>query len=142
MFSASDFLTSFDSEHFTIATLVVLALSKGEFEAFSNPNYIIINTVVIIDKSVYVNTIESLLTDQFKFVRVDIPPGKDINFIVNIENRLKSAIKGMLNNGYIDNATYKKLSPTGPNLMFFMVWLKFIKNPKMVCLLFDLCPPR
>lgn len=119
MLSASDFLTSLTSERFTIATLVVLGLSKEEFEAFSNPNYIIMNTVVIIDKFVYVNAI-----------RVNIPPGKDIHFFIYIGNRLKYAFRGMLNNGYIDNATYKKLRPPGfkPGVLYGLD--KVHKEPK------------
>ncbi|XP_057293867.1 uncharacterized protein LOC130622418 [Hydractinia symbiolongicarpus] len=73
------------------------------------------NTVVLLNKDSYIVAVESLLDDDTKFAKLNIPPGKDINYIINIENRLRNSYRSLLNNNYIDETTYKKLCPSGSN---------------------------
>ena len=39
------------------------------------------NTIVIVDKISYISAIEEILNDHTKFCRLDIPAGKEINYI-------------------------------------------------------------
>ena len=39
------------------------------------------NTIVILDKISYIRTIEEILNDHTKFPNLDIPAGKEINYI-------------------------------------------------------------
>ena len=43
------------------------------------------NTVVILDKCSYISAIEEILNDNSKFSKLDIPAGKEINHIVNLD---------------------------------------------------------
>ena len=51
------------------------------------------NTVVILDKCSYISAIEEILNDNSKFSKLDIPAGKEINHIVNLEKRITSELK-------------------------------------------------
>ena len=51
------------------------------------------NNVVILDKYSYVSAIEEILNDNGKFSKLDIPAGKDINNIIDLEKRITSEIK-------------------------------------------------
>ena len=48
------------------------------------------NTVVILDKCSYISAIEEILNGNSKFSKLDIPAGKEINHIVNLEKRIIS----------------------------------------------------
>ena len=76
-------------------------LTSSEFKAFkrlSKNKDIIIqkadkgNTVVILDKCSDISVIEEILNDNSKFSKLDIPAGKEINHIVNLEKRITSEL--------------------------------------------------
>ena len=76
-------------------------LTPSEFKALKrlskNQNIVIQkadkgNTVVILDKCSYISAIEEILNDNSKFSKLDIPAGKEINHIVNLEKRITSAL--------------------------------------------------
>ena len=46
------------------------------------------NTVVIWDKCSYISALEENRNDNSKFSKLDIPAGKDINHIANLEKRI------------------------------------------------------
>ena len=46
------------------------------------------NTVMILDKCSYISAIEEILNGNSKFSKLDIPAGKEINHIVNLELEL------------------------------------------------------
>ena len=46
------------------------------------------NTVVILAKCSYVSAIEEILNDNSKFSKLDIPAGKEIYDIVNLQKRI------------------------------------------------------
>lgn len=71
------------------------------------------NSVVLVDKNTYVNKIKSLLTDSGKFEKMEIPPGKDYNYIHNQEKRISNSLKSLFNKKVINKELYNKLCPTG-----------------------------
>ena len=71
------------------------------------------NTVAITDKDKYFSAVEAILSDTSKFQKLNIPEGKDINYIINAENRLREFYKQMLNSRIFDEPTYKKRYPSG-----------------------------
>ena len=71
------------------------------------------NTVVILDKCSYISGIEEILNDNSKFSKVDIPAGKEINRIVNLEKRISSELKLLKDKEIIDKSTYKSINPVG-----------------------------
>ena len=75
---------------------------------------------IILDKNSYTAALENMFSYTFKFEEVNIPPGKDSNYIINTKNRLKNYFKNILNKKYIDEAAYKKLISTGfnPGIMY------------------------
>ena len=77
-----------------------LNLTSSEFKALKRLSKDIViqkadkgNTVVIINKCSYVSAIEEILNDNSKFSKLDIPAGKEINHIVNLEKRITSELK-------------------------------------------------
>ena len=48
---------------------------------------------MILDKYSYISAIEEILNDNYKFSKLDISAGKEINHIVNLEKRLTSELK-------------------------------------------------
>ena len=78
------------------------------------------NTVVILDKFSYISAIEDILNDNSKFSKLDIPAGKEINHIVNLEKRITSALKLLKDKEIIDKSTYKSIKPIGsrPGILY------------------------
>ena len=71
-------------------------LTSSEFKALKrlskNKNIVIQkadkgNTVVILDKCSYISAIEEILNENSKFSKLNIPAGKEINHIVNLEKK-------------------------------------------------------
>ena len=65
------------------------------------------------DKCSYISAIKEILNDNSKFFRLDIPAGKEINHIINYEERITSELKLLKNKKIIDNSTYKCIKPVG-----------------------------
>ena len=65
------------------------------------------NTVVILDKCSDISVIEEILNDNSKFSKLDIPAGKEINHIFNLEKRITSELKLLKSNKIINKSTYK-----------------------------------
>ena len=104
-------------------------LTPSEFKALKrlskNKNIVIQkadkgNTVVILDKCSYISAIEEILNDNSKFSKLDIPAGKEINHIVNLEKRITSALKLLKDKEIIDKSTYKSIKPIGsrPGILY------------------------
>ena len=97
-------------------------LAASEFKALrhlsKNKNIVIQkadkgNTIVILNKISYISAIEELLKDHTKFSKLDIPAGKEINYITNLEKRFTSDLKLLKDKEIIDKATYKNIKPVG-----------------------------
>ena len=71
------------------------------------------NKIVIQDKISHISTIEEILNDHQKFSNLDIPAGKEINYVTNLEKRITSDIKLLKNAEIIDETTYKNIKPVG-----------------------------
>ena len=63
--------------------------------------------------SSYISVIEEILNNNSKFAKIDIPAGKEINHIVNLEKRITSELKLLTNKEIIDKSTYKSIKPVG-----------------------------
>ena len=68
------------------------------------------NTTVILDNISYISAIEEILND---FSNLDIPAGKEINYITILEKRISSDLKLLKDEKTIDKATYKNIKPVG-----------------------------
>ena len=104
-------------------------LTSSEFKTFkllSKNKDIVIQkadkgtTVVILDKCSYISGIEEILNDNSKFSKLDIPAGKEINHIVNLEKRITSELKLLTHKEIIDKCTYKSMKLVGsrPGISF------------------------
>ena len=71
-------------------------LAESEFKALrhlsKNKNIVIQkadkgNTIVMLDKISYIRGIEEILNDHTKFSNLEIPAGKEINYITNLEKK-------------------------------------------------------
>ena len=63
------------------------------------------NTDVVLDN--YSCATEEILHDNSKFSKLDIPAGKEINHIFNLEKRITSELKLLKSNKIINKSTYK-----------------------------------
>ena len=97
-------------------------LTESEFKALKhlskNKNIVIQkadkgNTIVILDKISYIRAIEEILNDHTKFSNLEIPAGKEINYITNLEKKITSDLKLLKDEEIIDKATYKNIKPVG-----------------------------
>ena len=95
-------------------------LTFSEFKALkhlSKNQYIVIqkadksNTVVILDKWSYIRAIEDIINDNSKFSKLNIPAGKEINRIVNLEKQITSELKLLNDKEIIWKSTYKSKKP-------------------------------
>ena len=68
---------------------------------------------MILDKISYLSAIEETLNDDIKFSNLDIPAGKEINYITNLEKRITSDLKRLKDKEIIDKATHKNIKPVG-----------------------------
>ena len=69
---------------------------------------------MILDKCSYISAIEEILNDYSKFSKFDIPAGKGINHIVNLEKRITSSeLKLLKGKEIIEKSTYKGIKPLG-----------------------------
>ena len=78
------------------------------------------NTVVILDKCSYISAIEEILNDNSKFSKLDIPAGKEINHIVNLEKRFTSELKLLKDKKIIDKSINKSIKSVGsrPDILY------------------------
>ena len=81
-------------------SIVILKTDKG-------------NTIAILDKIFYIRAIEKILNDHTKFSNLDIPAGKEINYITNLLERIISDLKLLKGEEIIDKATYKNVKAVG-----------------------------
>ena len=104
-------------------------LSKAESIACKNwiePKDLVIqkagkgNPVVITDRSKYLEGIKSLLLDSSKFMQLPIDEGKWINYIVNLESKLKDRSKVLKNEEKISEKEFDSICPVGtmPGILY------------------------
>ena len=71
------------------------------------------NTVVITDRTKYLEGIKSLLSHSNKFTQFPIDESKWINYIINLENLLKDHFKVLENEEKISEKEFDSISPVG-----------------------------
>ena len=71
------------------------------------------NTIVLLDKISYISVIGKILDDYTKFSNFDIPAGKEINHVTNLEKRITSDLELLKDKEIIDKATYKNIKSVG-----------------------------
>ena len=96
----------------------VLSVLKGLWHLSKDKNIVIQkadqgNIIVIIDNFSHISAIEEILNDHTKFFNIDIPAGKEINYITNLEKRITSNLKLLKVEETVDKATFKNIKPVG-----------------------------
>ena len=78
------------------------------------------NTVVITDHTKYLEGIKSLLSDSSKFMPLPIDEGKWLNYIINLENKLKDRFKVHKNEETISEKEFDDICPVGttPGILY------------------------
>ena len=78
------------------------------------------NTIVLLDRISYISATEEILNDHTKFSSLDIPAGKEINYITNLDKRITPDLKLLKDEEIIDKATYKNIKPVGsrPDVLY------------------------
>ena len=93
------------------------------------------NSIVLINKSDYLDNMYNILSDSKKFVKSSLADDKHLNFIIGTEKKLTDLLKELKASEAILVANYKKLKPRGSS---FSVFYGLCKTHKKV---FDKCPP-
>ena len=118
-------------------------LSNEEFEALkdlsANCNLIIQkadkgNSVVLVEKDVYIRHIEKILDDATKFEKVRIKKGI-LNFSINHERRINDYFKSLEKSGSLSTDQYKKIKAivSRPGILYGLC--------KVHKAIIDVCPP-
>ena len=78
------------------------------------------NTVVITDRTKYLEGIKSLLSDSSKFMPLPTDEGKWLNCIINLENKLKDCLKVLKNEETISEKEFDNICPVGttPDILY------------------------
>ena len=103
-------------------------LSNEEFEALKtlsgNCNLVIQkadkgNSVVIVEKDIYVRHMETILSDLNKFEKVSIKKGI-LNFSINYEKNINNYLKTLEKSGSLSTELYKKIKAVGsrPGILY------------------------
>ena len=71
------------------------------------------NLVVVLNKIDYVARMHELLSDRSKFCELNIAEGKDYNFIINQELRIRKVLGDLVKSGAMTQECYDKIAPSG-----------------------------
>ena len=81
------------------------------------------NSIVLINKSDYLDKMYNILSDSKKFVKSSVVDDKHLNFIIGIEKKLTIYLKKL----FLKLIT-KDLNQEPPVLVFYMAFAKLIKR--------------
>ena len=73
------------------------------------------NTVVITDRTKFLEGIKYLLSDSIKLMPLPIGEGKWLNYIINLENKLKDCFEVLKNEGISSQKEFDNIFPVGTN---------------------------
>ena len=78
------------------------------------------NTVVIIDKEKYIQGAKNAVSDSSAFIPLNIPPEDYINYIVNVEIKLRKLFYSLYDNNKISKDELLKICPVGsrPGILY------------------------
>ena len=76
------------------------------------------NSVVLLDRNDYIERMNEMLSDSSKFKKLDIKPGKEINSLLQQEDRLNNFLERVERS--ISDQLYKEFYPRGsqPGIMY------------------------
>ena len=76
------------------------------------------NSVVLLNRNDYIKRLNKMLSDSSKFKKLNVKSGKEINFLLQQENRLTYFLKKVKRS--ISEQLYKELYPRGsqPGIMY------------------------
>ena len=77
------------------------------------------NSVVLLNRNDYIKRLNEMLSDSSKFKKLNVKPGKEINFLLLQEDRLTNFLKKKVKKS-ISEKLYKELYPRGsqPGIMY------------------------
>ena len=78
------------------------------------------NTIVILEKNSYISTIEEILNDNTKFSNIDIPAGKEVNFITDLEKMITSDLKILKMKKLLIRLLIRTLNQLGFDQVFYI----------------------
>ena len=119
-------------------------LSKKELESLKilskNPDIVIQtsdkgNSVVILDKKVYLEKMKEMLNKNDQFLKLCIQEEKHYNFLINLKKKIRETLKELYHLLIIDKKTYDKLCPAGTRFGILYGLAKVHKQ------LINNCPP-
>ena len=89
------------------------------------------NTIVTLNKIFYISATEEILNNHANFSNLDIPAGKEINYIINYEKRITCDFKLLKDKEIIDRATCKNIKLVGsrPGVLYGLG--KCSRRPRM-----------
>ena len=87
------------------------------------------NSIVLINKSDYLNKMYNILSDSKKYVKSSVMDEKHLNFIIGIEKKLNNLLKELKASETISEIDYKNLNQEVQVLVFYMACAKLIKRP-------------
>ena len=102
-------------------------LSKKELESLKNlsknPDIVIQksdkgNSVVILDKKVYLEKMKEMLNKNDQFLKLSIQEEKHYNFLINLQKKIFEPLQELYQLDTMDKKTYDKLCPVGPDFGF------------------------
>ena len=88
------------------------------------------NSVVLLNRNDYIKRLNKMLSDSSKFKKLNVKPGKEINFLLQQEDRLTNFLKKVKSS--ISGQLYKEPYPRGsqPDIMYGLskIHKPFINN--------------
>ena len=112
--------SSFNNYNF----LKELNLSHPEYQALkklsSNKEIVIHksdkgNSVVIVNRTDYLNRLQEMVDDTTKFQKLNVKPGKDYNFMTKEKKEVDNLLSELVEKRSLSEAQRERLSPDGPN---------------------------
>ena len=73
------------------------------------------NSVVIVDRTDYLERMQEMVDDTSKFEKLKVKPGKDYNFMKKEKSNVDGFLSELVDKRSISAAQREKLSPDGPN---------------------------
>ena len=91
---------------------------------------------MVVDKTDYLDKMDNLLNDTWKFEKINLKNDGILNFAINQEKRVDNILKKLVASNSIPEETRRSLKPVGtrPGMDF----VKFTKISLIIVLLFDL----
>ena len=97
------------------------------------------NTIVILDKESYIEKMKELLSENSKFEHLEIPPDKNLNFIINSLDKIKNILKSLQDKKTLTGMLKRKISFVGSSPGIYMAKPRYTNLPLTIVHLLDQC---